>query len=218
VVRVRYSAPVAESIPSASSRAQPVSAPFAVAVDTREQMSYTFRGLRQRRSDGGAPLVVRTQWRTLRAGDYSIVGYEDRVAIERKTLADLYSTLAQGRDRFEAEFDRLAELDFAAIAIESTWETIAKGYARSLLSPESVIGTAIAWAQRYGVHWMALGDRHLAEAWTYRALELWWRDYQEAIARPGHHCRYCGRALTDERSIDCGMGPWCRKRKVREDM
>ena len=46
-----------------------------VVVDTREQEPYTF--------ESGCTEVVR---RALPAGDYSIEGHEDSVAVERKTL------------------------------------------------------------------------------------------------------------------------------------
>ena len=50
--------------------------------DTREQEVYTFDAAR-----------VTTVRRALPAGDYSLDGLEDRVAIERKTVEDLVSTM-----------------------------------------------------------------------------------------------------------------------------
>ena len=58
---------------------------FTIAVDTREQRPYQYPG---------------AQVCTLPTGDYSVVGLKDRVAIERKTKADAYSSLGQGRARF----------------------------------------------------------------------------------------------------------------------
>ena len=55
-----------------------------VAVDTREQKPYRFQ---------------RSEVKTLQSGDYSIVGLEDRIAIERKTKTDAYAPLGQGRAR-----------------------------------------------------------------------------------------------------------------------
>ena len=76
-----------------------------IAVDTREQKPYRFE---------------RFEVKTLPTGDYSIVGLEDRVAIERKTKSDAYSTIGRGRARFESELERLARLSYAAIVIESS--------------------------------------------------------------------------------------------------
>jgi len=198
-------------------RRPPAPSPFVVIVDTREQAPYTFAGLKQDAVEGGQKISVQRQWKALRSGDYSIAGYEDKVAVERKSLADLYSTLAKGRDRFEREMDRLAVLDAACVVVEASWGTIlGDPPKRSRLPPKTVLRTCLAWTQRYGVPWLTFDSRRLAEIGTYRYLERWWRDYQEESAAPGDRCRYCGRPLTDKRSIDCGMGPWCRKRKVRE--
>ena len=49
-----------------------------VAIDTREQKPYRF---------------PRSEVKTLASGDYSVVGLEDRIAIERKTKEDAYSSL-----------------------------------------------------------------------------------------------------------------------------
>lgn len=196
---------------------QVVSAPFVVVVDGREKKPYTFDGLKADAGLGGGDFFVRWEWTHLPSGDYSIQGYEDRVSIERKTLGDLYTTLGQYRKRFQREMERLSTFDFAAVVIESSWdEILLHPPEESDLRPKTVFRTAIAWTQRYGVPWMAFDNRRLAEVATFRMLERWWRDFKEAEAEPGEFCRYCGRPLEDPRSRDCGMGPWCRKRKVRD--
>jgi len=62
-----------------------------VVVDTREQEPYTF--------ESGCTEVVR---RALPAGDYSIEGHEDSVAVERKTLEDFVSTVIRSRKRYDS--------------------------------------------------------------------------------------------------------------------
>jgi len=64
-------------------------APFTVAFDTREQLPFSFQQIHMDRKRA----FVMTQKRTLQTGDYSIVGYEDRLCVERKSLEDLYHTL-----------------------------------------------------------------------------------------------------------------------------
>ena len=90
--------------------------PFTIAIDNREQQPYSF-GLATVEPLGYSS--VRTITTYLPTGDYSIVGLEGRFAVERKSLEDLYATLGQGRSRFEAEFQRLNAMDFAAIVIEA---------------------------------------------------------------------------------------------------
>ena len=79
--------------------------PFTIAIDTREQRPYEFPGAERM---------------TLPTGDYSIVGLEDQVAIERKSKTDAYSSLGQARARFRRELERLAKFDYAAIVVEDT--------------------------------------------------------------------------------------------------
>lgn len=97
--------------------------PFAVLVDHREGLPYTFADLPAKKRWKGR-LFVSCETTYLRTGDYTIAGYEDRFAIERKSLEDLYATLGQDRQRFEAELERLNEMEFAAVVIEATLREI----------------------------------------------------------------------------------------------
>lgn len=145
---------------------------FTVVVDTREQAPYAFRGLQADAKDGSRELEIPLEFRALEAGDYSVLGFTDCIAVERKSLEDLYSTLGQGRERFEREHQRLAEYRHAAVVIEASWETIlSHPPERSRLLPKTVLRTALSWSQKYGVHWHAFENRRLAEVATYRILE-----------------------------------------------
>lgn len=64
-------------------------------VDTREQLPYTF--------DGFKNLIADTKNPALKTGDYSVTGFEDCIALERKTLADIVGSLMNGRERFLKE-------------------------------------------------------------------------------------------------------------------
>lgn len=68
-----------------------------VVVDTREQEPYSF--------DSDKVSAVR---KALPAGDYSLVGLEERVAVERKSLTDFVSTVIRGRKRFHRELEKLS--------------------------------------------------------------------------------------------------------------
>ena len=155
--------------------------PCVVLVDTREQLPLSFAGIKADRVDKGATLIVELHKATLKAGDYSLWGYADRVAIERKSHADLLGTLGKGRDRFERELQRLAEYEFAAVVVEAEWSTILREpleYSR--LSPKTVHRSVIAWQQRFHrVHWHFLPDRRFAEITTFRILERFWKNQQQ---------------------------------------
>ena len=169
-----------------STRDPLVVCPFRIVVDTREQFPYDFSRIPPRGKDGGKFLTIPTVRSGLESGDYSIEGFEGRVAIERKSLEDLYSTLGDGRERFEREFERLSTYDFAAVVIEANIQEIwrpeeTRGSTwRSRLNPKSVEGTIVAWSVRYPrVHWWPMGTRRASEIRTFWALERFWEERQE---------------------------------------
>jgi len=130
-----------------------------VAVDTREQKPYWF---------------PRAEVKTLVTGDYSILGFEDRIAIERKTKSDAYSSLGQGRSRFEREIQRLSEFDYGAIVIEASLPDFLTAPAFSRMNPKSAVNSIIAWSVKYGVHLFFAGDRRHGNALTLKLLEKYW--------------------------------------------
>lgn len=170
---------------SVSNPARPddvVEFPGVVVVDTREQQPFQFANLRADADRGGRPLRVLTVRSTLVQGDYSLLGFESRVALERKSLADLYSTLGQGRDRFVAELERLANYDVAGVVIEADWNQIlTEPPPFSKLKPKTVYRSILAWTQRYPrIHWWLMGSRRLAEVTAFRILERFHRDQAKA--------------------------------------
>jgi len=178
----------AGSIPPAGPH---LTVPFTIIVDTREQIPYSFTGFEADHEDAkryrpknmtikaatGLPLYVPTATDTLLTGDYSVRGMAALATIERKSLADLYGSLGAGRDRFEREHERMSHMVFAAVVIDAGWQEIfSNPPPQSKLSPKSVHRTMCSWQQRYGVSWLAMGDRRLAEITTFRILEKFWRE------------------------------------------
>lgn len=58
---------------------------------------------------------------TLKTGDYSILGYESKFAIERKSMIDLVSTVTRHHERFKKEIARGLDMDYFAIVVEDSW-------------------------------------------------------------------------------------------------
>jgi len=56
----------------------------------------------------------------LKTGDYSILGFENKIAIERKSLIDLFGTLTHGHERFRKELARAEDMDYFAIVIDGS--------------------------------------------------------------------------------------------------
>lgn len=158
--------------------------PFVVVADSREQAPYSFEGLELTGRDRGKRAVVRIERKALNAGDYSIVGFEDRIAVERKSLIDLYGTLAGGYERFKRELDRLAKLDFAAVVIEADLRELWRpsefhpGW-RSNMNPRSIEGMIVSFSLDYpGIHWWTCGSRNAAMIRTFGVLSMYWRKMQ----------------------------------------
>lgn len=114
---------------------------FAVIVDTREQRPLRFKDV----------VTIR---RGLKTGDYSVQdcftgeSYEDRIAIERKSLEDLLGSITHGRERFDAGMERLLKLESRALLIECNFAEIERGEWINKVHPNAVIGTIFKWQMR----------------------------------------------------------------------
>lgn len=106
-----------------------------ILIDSREQRPYEFEN----------PSEVKT----LSCGDYSIMGLEDYVAVERKTLDDLIGCLTAGRDRFERELFKGRSLDYFCLVIECSLSDLANGNYRSQMGPKSAVQSLLAFSIRY---------------------------------------------------------------------
>lgn len=169
-----------------------------VVYDTREQLPYLYPGARRV---------------TLPTGDYSIAGFESRVAIERKSFSDLVGCCGAGRARFEKQFARLGSLDYGALVIEATVSRIREGHEISRISPASILNTLFSWSTRYGVYVWHAADREEGAAITYRLLQHWHRANVEV---PDTTCRRCGRPLTAHVSATRGIGPTCHDIEISQ--
>lgn len=149
--------------------------PFTVLVDTREQAPWRFTGIED---DNGKPLIISTSVIGLATGDYSIGGMENSIAIERKSFSDFRSSITAERDRFEREMIRLSEMEYAAIVIEADWRELLQPDPNSKVSPKSIARTIQSWSVRYGVHFWTMPTRHIAEVWTFRLLQWFWKQRQ----------------------------------------
>jgi hypothetical protein len=145
-----------------------------IVVDAHERYPYRFAGQQ-----------VRTVTRGLACGDYATTrGGQLVAAVERKSLADLVSSLTSGRLRFA--LGELATLPRAAVVVEDRYSRI---FALDRVRPAQV-ADGLAELQ---VRWPTIPivfceTRKLAEEWTYRylaAAHAWAQAEQPALARIG---------------------------------
>lgn len=128
-----------------------------IVCDTREQAGYKFTDY----SDVVAAID------TLTTGDYSLAGFTDLVAVERKELSDFINCLTHDRDRFLREVDRLRGYESAALVIESTIEQIRQCQYRAKVDPNTIIQSAFSLMANYRLPIYFAGTRKNGESFVY---------------------------------------------------
>lgn len=155
-----------------------------IVVDSREQAPFPFTDYDAEIAQG-----------TLQAGDYSLVGLEPLVAVERKSLPDLVACLGRERDRFERELERLRGFESAAVVVEAPMSALALGEYRSALNPKAAYESVVAFMVRYRLTFYFAQDRRGAEHFTFSFLRHYWRTVER---------RYQAVALTKTQSPASG--------------
>ena len=127
-----------------------------IVVDTREQYAYRF-----------ASQQVTTVRRALRCGDYGIVvGGRLVAAVERKSLADLVSSLINGKLRYA--LGELAAVPRSGVVVEDRYSGVFKlDWVRPATVADGLAELQIRWPD---VPITFCETRQLAEQWTYRYL------------------------------------------------
>jgi len=99
----------------------------------------------------------------LDVGDYSIKGYENKIAIERKSLIDLFNTLGKGHKRFKKELERSQIYDYFAIVIDGSYtKCVKKDFPDSYYSKmRGYVITSILFTLhlKYGINIFFTNDR-----------------------------------------------------------
>lgn len=152
---------------------------WTIVIDSMEKAPWIFEGLTQRRRGRDIPIVVPTITVRLASGDYSILGLEDQIAVERKSPKDLISTIASFRNRFIRELERLNDMDFAAVIIEAEWaKTLNFCESSTRYNPRSLDSSILAWMQRYpGVHWIWRPGRFAAAKTAWKIFDRYVKDH-----------------------------------------
>jgi DNA excision repair protein ERCC-4 len=100
-----------------------------IVIDTREKDEYAFADSVRKKLD---------------AGDYSIEGLENQVAVERKSLDDFVSTVIHGRARFRNELRKLGGYRAACIVVEAGVLDVLLHRYRGDAHPNAVLGSALS--------------------------------------------------------------------------
>jgi len=129
----------------------------------------------------------------LDAGDYSVDGMKGLLALERKSLADVFacSSPSASRERFINQCVRLARLRWRAILVQATLEDVKRGMTCTDIHPNAVCGTLDAVEAKFGIPVIySSTDLDLATeragSWLSKHFTYWW------LEEHGH-----GRVLID---------------------
>jgi DNA excision repair protein ERCC-4 len=130
-------------------RAEPKPEELVAVVDSREQQPADMSPLRAIRG-------------TLVTGDYSILGLENVVAVERKSLPDFLACCGRERERFEKEVQRLLGYPHRALVIETTWHELQAGnFARTQITANVATASVLSWIAQ-GLPCLLCGDHEQA--------------------------------------------------------
>lgn len=142
---------------------------YTIIIDTREQRPWNFEGIRDMCELG-----------TLKTGDYSLKGYENCIAVERKSLADFVGSIGKNRKRFMAELERASKIKHFCVIVEGSWFDLFTGNYRSHIIPASAVGTTIGIMARFRIPVIMAETRKQAEQLCKKFLRLsLLREYEE---------------------------------------
>lgn len=179
------------SRPIPSGGLEPVVMPFQILFDHRERAAgWRFAGLIGQSEDKYRPIIVKTKEVHLLTADYVLAREDGSIIptyIERKSAEDFIGTITHGRENFEKEHQRMAEIVAAggscSVIIEGSYDHIMAelegGQSMRRVSPATVRGTVAAQINDFGIPWFFAGNRRLAEEaafWIFR--KAWERNVE----------------------------------------
>jgi hypothetical protein len=108
---------------------------------------------------------------TLTTGDYSGMGIEHLLSIEKKTISELPGIFTGDRERFERECIRLRGYRFKRLLIIGTRRQIEEQHYRSNVSPKAILHSLAAFECRYDMPVVFMADTEAAarqvESWVF---------------------------------------------------
>jgi len=134
---------------------------FILVIDTRERKPF-FTPL---------PKGLTAVRLALDRGDYSVLGFERFVAVERKQLSDFLQYVGKDRLRTIGKLESLKSCFWAGLVVECSEEDLyVPEMCGSCLSPEHIRGFLKSLRVRYGVHFYCNRDRAACERWVLDSL------------------------------------------------
>jgi len=110
---------------------------------------------------------------TLSNGDYSIRGFEDRFAVERKE-SDLFAYLTSERKKTKEKLIRLLPYEFKALVIEFEESELYMPQLFTDIPPEVIRQSLVSFEIKYGIH-IFYGDRQAIERKVLDWMIYYWK-------------------------------------------
>lgn len=154
--------------------------PFTIIVDTAEKHPWTFTNMKVEGEITLTPWIARDLGTS--HGDYSVVGCENEIHIERKSIDDAIGTfLSHGErgDAWQATIEFLAEIPVGIISIEGSFgNSIGSVKARGRRPVDQLrrqfFSRVHAWSMDYGLRFFFYDSRRLAEMGAFYMLRRYW--------------------------------------------
>jgi len=142
-----------------------------ILIDTREPDPHPWQGYFSGTTTRG----------TLETGDFSLLGCQEWVCLERKALNDLIGCLTTSRERFTKELQRAARVRDFYVIVEASYAELLQGHYHSAMNPKSAWESVIALQQRYGIPFLFAGSVEVAARLAESILLRWFKEHHKAV-------------------------------------
>lgn len=141
------------------------SPPYTVIKDSREQDGHIFERFEGRFTSCNGMLVKK-----LETGDYSLVGLEDKLCIERKgRVSELAINLGKDKHRFLAEIERMKSFPFKFLILEFSLEDVnnfpegseipEEKWKSVVVTGKYIVKMLVEFQMYYGIHVLFCGNK-----------------------------------------------------------
>jgi ERCC4-type nuclease len=154
-----------------------------IAVDTREPEGQAWEPF----------FTVPTTRVTLATGDYSVLGAEEWIGIERKTLPDLIACLSHSRTRFIEELRRAQRIPEFYVLVEASYQSLLRGDYQSQMNPKGAWESVIALQSRFRIPFLFAGNMEIAAHLCESILLRWCKEHEKAL----ESCRRAQKTLKE---------------------
>jgi ERCC4-type nuclease len=141
---------------------------------------------------------------TLKTGDYSLRGFENLIAIERKGIGDLFSSIGQGRDRFLRQVRRCSKVE-GCVLIEGSVRAILGHKPYGKMTGKNAMATLMSWSVAYSIP-VFFADGQL-EA---QGMAILWMKFARRKICEGSRYRHSGSVCSCGGGVSTGHGKTCK--------